>query len=191
MPKPSDHPFMRPRSALFAGVLLLIGCGSSASDPNSQAALGGAPGSAGAAASSGASNIPGAGANSSAGATSSAGAPSTGGALDAAGGGGQPPSAGAAGAVSVAGAAGASSATTSDLWVAPDGIDTNAGSEAAPLRTISYAAVKLTAGSTIWIKAGTYKYTNMISLGKLGTQAKPFTITAGPGARRPPVCGGR
>jgi pectate disaccharide-lyase len=174
---------MRPRNTLFVGVLLLIGCGSSASDPSSQPGLGGAPGSAGSAASSGASNIPGGGANSSAGATSSAGAPSTGGALNAAGSGGQPPSAGAAGAVSVAGAAGASGTATNDLWVAPDGIDTNAGTEAAPLRTISYAAVKLTAGSTIWIKAGTYKYTNLISLGKLGTQAKPFTIAAAPGAR--------
>ncbi len=84
--------------------------------------------------------------------------------------------------MSAAGAAGAGAAT-SDLWVAPDGLDTNAGTEAAPLKTIAYAAVKLTAGSTIWIKAGTYKFTNMISLGKIGTQAKPFTVAAVAGAR--------
>ena len=33
------------------------------------------------------------------------------------------------------------------------------------------------------MKAGTYKYTTVVSLGKLGTAAKPFTIAAAPGAR--------
>jgi hypothetical protein len=69
------------------------------------------------------------------------------------------------------------------LWIAPDGYDTNAGTEAKPLLNLPYALAKLSAGFTVWIKAGTYKYTTSIALKKAGTEAKPFTIAAAAGAR--------
>ncbi|MET0792288.1 MAG: right-handed parallel beta-helix repeat-containing protein [Polyangiaceae bacterium] len=184
MPKPSKFRLLQPRDAFLVGILLVVGCGSSASDPSQPPAAGGATGSAGAPSSAGGSSIPTAGANSSAGATSSAGASNAGGS---AGSGGRPATGGAAGASAAGsaglGSAGAGSATVGDVWIAPDGADTNAGTEAQPFKNLAYALTRLTTGSTVWIKPGTYKYTAALQLSKAGTEAKPFTIAAAPGAR--------
>jgi hypothetical protein len=54
--------------------------------------------------------------------------------------------------------------------------DTNAGTEAAPFKTILAAANAANAGDTVWIKAGTYEDGGRLT--KSGTLAYPITISA-------------
>ena len=191
MPKPCESKLLKSRTALAAFVLLVVGCGSSAPDSSPTPGSAGTPGGAGTAASAGAPSSSGGSPNSSAGAPNNGGAPSNGGATNRAGassGGGTTNSAGApssGGATTSAGAGGAATggAATGDLWIAPDGSDSNAGTEAKPLQSLVTALARQTAGSTIWIKPGTYKYTAAIELKKTGSAAKPFTIAAAPGGR--------
>ncbi|KAF6816358.1 pectate lyase [Colletotrichum sojae] len=65
-----------------------------------------------------------------------------------------------------------------DIYVAPAGSDTAAGTLAAPLKSIQKAVDKAVAGDTIYLRAGTYKPTINIKITKSGTAAKPYTMTA-------------
>ena len=91
--------------------------------------------------------------------------------------------AGAAGVMNMAGAAGAPPTQAQDLWIAPDGADTNPGTEAQPLMNLPYAIARIKPGNTVWIKAGTYKYTTTIQLKKSGTAQAPYTVSGAPGTR--------
>ncbi|GKT94004.1 pectate lyase L [Colletotrichum tofieldiae] len=65
-----------------------------------------------------------------------------------------------------------------DLYVAPTGSDSAAGTLAAPLKSIQIAVDKAVAGDTIYLRAGTYSPTTNIKITKSGTAAKPYTLTA-------------
>jgi hypothetical protein len=70
----------------------------------------------------------------------------------------------------------ASAATT--LYVAPNGNDGNAGTQAAPLATIQKAISLITAGGTISVRGGTYALTSNIQITKSGTSSAPITLAA-------------
>ncbi|TDZ36205.1 Pectate lyase L [Colletotrichum spinosum] len=65
-----------------------------------------------------------------------------------------------------------------DLYVAPAGSDSTAGTLAAPLKSIQVAVDKAVAGDTIYLRKGTYSPTTNIKIAKSGTSAKPYTLTA-------------
>jgi len=67
------------------------------------------------------------------------------------------------------------------FYVAPDGIDTAAGSQAAPWLTIQHAADALKPGDTVVVSAGIYR--EQITLKQGGWDAAPITFSAAPGAR--------
>ena len=75
------------------------------------------------------------------------------------------------------------SADGDGIWLAPDGADANAGTEAQPLKTLA-AAVKLAKpGATIWVKAGSYPTAQTVALSAVGSEAEPIRIFAAPGER--------
>jgi len=55
-----------------------------------------------------------------------------------------------------------------EYYVAPSGNDTNAGSLAAPFYTIAKAVPLAHSGDTIWVRGGTYFYTNTITITNSG-----------------------
>jgi pectate disaccharide-lyase len=68
-------------------------------------------------------------------------------------------------------------------WIAPDGLDTNPGTEAQPFKTLTYAHSRASAGVTIWVKPGTYAWSSTVSLSKSGTESSPINVFAASGAR--------
>ncbi|NPC84390.1 DUF1565 domain-containing protein, partial [Pyxidicoccus fallax] len=67
------------------------------------------------------------------------------------------------------------------LWVAPSGSDSAAGTEKAPLRTVTRALSLLKPGEAVYLKTGTY--TERLDLEeKGGSEASPLTLKAAPGA---------
>jgi parallel beta-helix repeat protein len=58
----------------------------------------------------------------------------------------------------------------------PSARDTNPGTEALPFKTISKATGLVNAGDTVFVKAGIYRETVILS--RNGTQAKPITVAA-------------
>ncbi len=185
MPKRALLTLAGPRNAFFVGALLVAACGPDAPDAGSPSSTAGGAsstaGASGAPASAGAGTAA-AGANPGAGAANSAGAPSaSGGAPSAAGAGGQVSAGGGAAGAGLGGAG--AGASNGDLWVATDGNDTNAGTDAKPLLNLPNALARITPGHTVWIKAGTYKYSAAIQLKKSGTAALPYTVAGVPGTR--------
>lgn len=65
-----------------------------------------------------------------------------------------------------------------DLYVSPSGKDTNAGSLAAPFLSIQKAIDTATAGSTIYLRAGTYAPSKNIQIKKSGTASAPYILRA-------------
>jgi len=148
------------------------------------------PGASGAAVVAGA----GGGAQAVGGAQAAGGTQAAGGALSSAGTG--------AGGGAQQGGSGGTSATpmpaVTEMWVAPDGLDTNPGTEALPMKTVcdtaskTGACYKLCAGSykcpatgaTIWMKTGTYKPTVKIDIGatRPGVAGGVMNLFAAPGA---------
>ncbi len=117
------------------------------------------------------------GASSTAGGQSSASGGVTSGAGGATVAGGQANAGAAAGGAASGGVSGTS------LWIAPDGLDSNPGSEAAPFKTLTTAQTHASAGSTIWVKPGTYAWSATVQLTKSGTDANPINVFAAAGAR--------
>ncbi len=66
-------------------------------------------------------------------------------------------------------------AHAADYYVATTGNDSNAGSEAAPFRTIAYAVSKMVAGDTTYVKGGTYNE-GKISFKRSGTESAPIKL---------------
>lgn len=140
-------------------------------------------------ATAGSTNTPG---NISGSASSSAGAPATSGGASNAGGavatGGNPHAAGAnpaGGSSPSAGAANGGAAAQGEYWLAPDGVDSNPGTEAAPLKTLAVALTKVKPGVKLWLKPGTYAsaVTVDIIFKYSGTEAAPVMLQAAPGGR--------
>jgi len=94
-----------------------------------------------------------------------------------------------AGTTGTAGSAG--SATTggtssgNEFWIATNGADTNPGTEAMPLKTLTAALLKVKPGVTLWLKAGTYASAAPLDVvfKYSGTQAAPVKLFAAPGGR--------
>ncbi len=68
--------------------------------------------------------------------------------------------------------------TGNTFYVAPNGNDANAGSEAQPWATINHAAQTLQPGDTVLVKNGTY---GGVYVNRSGTPGKPMTFKAFPG----------
>jgi hypothetical protein len=75
------------------------------------------------------------------------------------------------------------SANASDLWLAPKGSDSAAGTESDPLASLTGAQSKWSAGKTIWLKSGTYAWSTTQKLSKAGSAASPINVFAAPGER--------
>jgi hypothetical protein len=69
-------------------------------------------------------------------------------------------------------------AATATLYVATNGSDGNAGTVAAPLKTIQKAVSLVSAGGTIAVRGGTYALTSNITIAKSGTSGAPITLAS-------------
>ncbi|KAL4736545.1 hypothetical protein BDV11DRAFT_211117 [Aspergillus similis] len=65
-----------------------------------------------------------------------------------------------------------------DIYVSPDGSDDAAGTIDAPLQSIQLAVDQATAGSTIYLRGGTYSPTTNIQITKSGTASAPYVLRA-------------
>lgn len=64
-----------------------------------------------------------------------------------------------------------------DLWIAPSGNDSNAGTEESPKKNLTAAISAWSSGKTIWVKPGTYAHNAAISLSTKATSAGPLRIS--------------
>jgi uncharacterized protein (DUF2141 family) len=71
--------------------------------------------------------------------------------------------------------------TVAPLYVAPGGSDSNPGTMALPFKTVSKAVSVAVAGQTIYMRGGTYYYTETVTLSKSGNYANMYKIWAYPG----------
>lgn len=76
----------------------------------------------------------------------------------------------------------AASAHAATYYVSVNGgSDSNPGTEAAPWKTIKYAAAKMNAGDTTYVRGGTYNQDDLIWFRKSGTQSAPIKLLNAPG----------
>ena len=73
--------------------------------------------------------------------------------------------------------------TGMELWLAPNGSDTNPGTQAAPLLTVNRANVLARAGTTVWVMSGTFAYAATQDLTQTGTAQATIKLWAVEGAR--------
>ena len=78
---------------------------------------------------------------------------------------------------------GSPSAVRCNLWAAPNGIDTNPGTRAAPFLTLAKLAGALTPGQTGCLPAGA-SFTSREVITAVGTRSGRITITSAPGGTR-------
>ena len=92
-----------------------------------------------------------------------------------------------AGTTGAAGAAGTmgTGGTGNEFWVGPNGSDSNAGTQAAPFKTLTAAHARVTAGGTIWLLSGTNAITPTQQLTKSGTASAHIRVQAVAGGTRP------
>lgn len=81
------------------------------------------------------------------------------------------------------GAAGGPAQSSADIFIAPNGADTNAGSEDMPLASLAAAVQKASPGTTIWVLDGTYEVTDTVALSAKATPEQPIRIWARSEAR--------
>ncbi len=62
------------------------------------------------------------------------------------------------------------------IYLSPSGSDSNSGSSSSPLYSLSVAVGRATAGTTIYMAAGTYNYSSMITLSASGTTGQNIRI---------------
>jgi hypothetical protein len=170
--------------AMLPALGALMACGSDAGSPGEESEPGATAGStmiAGAANSAGNANGAGSNGNPVGGSASGeGGSPATAGSNA-----GKSGSANLAGSATSAGAGGGGNAGATEYWIATDGADTNAGTEAAPFKTIGAGLTKVKPGVTLWVKPGTYPSAGTFEIGirYSGTAAAPVTLQAAPGGR--------
>ncbi|KAL4901130.1 hypothetical protein BDW74DRAFT_170310 [Aspergillus multicolor] len=71
-----------------------------------------------------------------------------------------------------------SAVLAADIYVSPDGSDDAAGTIDAPFQSIQLAVDEATAGSTIYLRGGTYTPTTNIQITKSGTASAPYVLRA-------------
>jgi hypothetical protein len=64
------------------------------------------------------------------------------------------------------------------IYVSPTGSDSGTGSITSPLKSIQSAVNLATAGSTIYLRGGTYALSKNIQFSKSGTASAPYTVSA-------------
>ena len=72
-------------------------------------------------------------------------------------------------------------ATNSSYYVSPGGSDSNPGTLSNPWKTIQKAVNSVSAGDTVYIRAGTYR--EVVTLSRSGTSSAPISILAYPGEK--------
>lgn len=75
----------------------------------------------------------------------------------------------------------AQSPPTTGVFVAPTGLDTNPGTLAAPLKTLTKALSMAKTGGQIWLRGGTFAQTSTININVSGSAANVLKIWAYPG----------
>ena len=65
-----------------------------------------------------------------------------------------------------------------DIYVSPSGSDNAAGTLTAPIKSIQSAVDKVSAGSTIYLRGGTYALTTNVQISRVGTSSAPYTARA-------------
>ena len=70
------------------------------------------------------------------------------------------------------------SANAAEIYVAPGGNDSAAGTITAPLKTVAKAYQKAAAGDIVYLRGGTYPISSQILLNKSGKSGMPIRITA-------------
>ena len=75
-----------------------------------------------------------------------------------------------------------------ELFVSPEGDDSNLGTESAPLGTLAYALCNLVPGQTLNISPGTYR--ESIIMGDFGNSSAPILIRANPKGESQPLLDG-
>lgn len=70
-----------------------------------------------------------------------------------------------------------------DIFLAPDGDDSNAGTQAEPFRTLARAHEAASAGTTVWMLPGTYEYGSTATFTKSGMEGSPIVLSGTPGER--------
>jgi hypothetical protein len=69
-------------------------------------------------------------------------------------------------------------ASAGDLWVGPQGADTNPGTQASPLKSLSAAHDLAKPGITIWVLPGNYETSQTVAFKKNGEEQKPINVFA-------------
>lgn len=69
-------------------------------------------------------------------------------------------------------------AFSATIYVSPTGLDSGTGSITSPLNSIQSAVDVATAGSTIYLRAGTFALTTNVQIKKSGTLSAPYTVSA-------------
>jgi hypothetical protein len=72
-----------------------------------------------------------------------------------------------------------------DIWIAPTGSDSDAGTEGQPKKTLTAAVAAWSSGKTVWVKPGSYAYSAAVSLATKATAAGPLRISGVTGAEKP------
>jgi hypothetical protein len=139
-------------------------------------------GSSGATPTGGNAGSPTGGTPSNGGASGASGTAGTSGVSGGSGDGGSPMG-GAGGRGGSGGTTGGNAGSGPGVYVAPNGNDSNAGTEAAPFKTLTRAHQAANAGTTIWIMPGTHAWNATASLTKNGTQTAPIVISGTSGNR--------
>lgn len=67
-------------------------------------------------------------------------------------------------------------AIAADVYVSPTGSDTGSGTLTSPLLSIQSAVNLVTAGSTIFLRGGTYSLTSNVQISSKGTSGAPYTM---------------
>jgi pectate disaccharide-lyase len=64
------------------------------------------------------------------------------------------------------------------IYISPSGSDSNAGTLASPFYSLSTAVNHAVAGTTIYVRGGTFNYSSTVNLTQSGTSSSPITIIA-------------
>ena len=68
-------------------------------------------------------------------------------------------------------------------YVATNGSDSNSGSQNSPFATMTHAATKADPGDTVYVRGGTYRFSQEQYIGSVGTSSNPISYQSYPGEK--------